>query len=113
MPDLDEPGTPAAGRSAESESHAMSRRSMLRGTAGVGAAGLAVGALAGAIPVAAAATRTGTARRPESDAVEDPGEAVVVYVRDAAAGELEIYRGTSQIQIRDRALAAKIVRATR
>lgn len=87
---------------------------MLRGTAGVGAAGLAVGALAGAIPAAAAATtRPGNARASEPDHVEDPGEAIVVYVKDAAAGDLEVYRGTSQFQIKDRALAAKIVRASR
>jgi hypothetical protein len=109
MPDLDD----------STRSHALTRRSMLRGTAGAGAAGLAVSALAGITPASAAtadAARPTAHRGAAGDAGHeegDAGEAIVVYVRDAAAGDLEVYSGTSQVRIRDRALAARIVRASR
>ncbi len=98
------------------ESQPLSRRSMLKGAAGAGAAGLAIGALAGVTPASAAtsahAPRTAHADA-NAEAGEESGEAIVVYVRDVAAGDIEVFRGTSQIQLRDRALAARIVRASR
>ncbi len=109
MPDLDD----------STRSHALTRRSVLRGTAGAGAAGLAVSALAGITPASAATAGAGRpaahrgAAGEEGHEASDADEAIVVYVRDAAAGELEVYRGTSQVRIRDRALAARIVRASR
>jgi len=87
----------------------MSRRSVLRGAAGAGAIGLAAATGAGAVVAAArpktrAATST-MAARPAN------GSSLVVYLRDAAAGELEVFAGTSKVRFRDPALAARLVRA--
>ena len=42
----------------------------------------------------------------------DLAEPVVVHVRDAARGELEVFRGTSATRLQDRDLAARLVRAS-
>jgi len=42
-----------------------------------------------------------------------PSEQIVVHVRDAASGEIDVFRGTSQVRLRDRELAARLVRAGR
>jgi len=99
MPDLDD--------------SALSRRTVLKGAAGVGAAGLAASALAG-VALPAAATVKATARTTHGPASDDAaGEAIVVHVRDAAAGEIDVFRGTTQIRLHDRDLAARLVRASR
>jgi hypothetical protein len=36
----------------------------------------------------------------------------VVHVRDAAAGELEVFRGATCTRVRDKKLAARLVRAS-
>jgi hypothetical protein len=36
---------------------------------------------------------------------------VVVHLRDARSGEMEIFSGTSQTRVRDPELAARLVRA--
>jgi hypothetical protein len=41
------------------------------------------------------------------------GEAVVVHVRDVRTGEMDVYRGTSHARVLDRALAARLARASR
>jgi nitrogen fixation protein FixH len=41
------------------------------------------------------------------------GEAVVVHVRDARSGEMDVYRGTSHVRVTDRDLAARLARASR
>jgi len=99
MPDLDD--------------SALSRRTMLKGAAGVGAAGLAASALAGmALPaVAAVKAPTRTTHGPAGDDAAD--EAIVVHVRDAASGEIDVFRGTTQLRLHDRDLAARLVRASR
>ena len=40
-------------------------------------------------------------------------EPIVVHVRDASAGSIEIFRGTSVVELSDRDLAARIVRASK
>jgi hypothetical protein len=113
MPDLDDQAAEAAGRTGENESISPSRRSLLKGAAGVGAAGLAATTLAGLVaPAASAAVRT-SHKADETANEEAAGENFVVHVRNAATGELAIYHGTSETTVRDRALAARIVRATR
>ena len=99
MPDLDD--------------SAVSRRTMLKGAAGVGAAGLAASALASVALPAAAATKAPvrTTRGPAGDGAAD--EAIVVHVRDAAAGEVDVFRGTTHTRLHDRDLAARLVRASR
>jgi hypothetical protein len=36
----------------------------------------------------------------------------VVHIRDAAAGEMDVFRGTAHIRVRDKELAARLVRAS-
>lgn len=96
-------------------SAALSRRTVLKGAAGAGAAGLAVSALAGVALPAAAATKgaVSATRAPDgADGAGDAGETVVVHVRDASSGEIDVFRGTTAIRLHDRDLAARIVRAS-
>ena len=94
-----------------------SRRSMLRGAGAAGAVGIAaavgVGAASG---VAAAATRPAADNRAAAGAehsADAAGAPLVVYLRDAASGELDIFSGTSHTVIRDPALAARLTSAVR
>jgi hypothetical protein len=86
----------------------MSRRSMLRGAAAAGAAGLAVTAIGAAASPAMAATDRASS--------QDHGEplhegSITVHVRDAKTGDIEVFSGTSETRLRDKDLAARIVRA--
>ncbi len=102
------------------ESVVPSRRSVLRGAAGVGAAGIAATAFAGlgGQAFAAAASESRDAG-PHADSEHDEAGAaeaatagpVVAHVRDAATGRIDLFRGTSQVQVRDPDLAARLVRA--
>jgi hypothetical protein len=106
------------------EDSAVSRRVVLRGAAGAGAAGIAATTLIGKAGPAAA---TGPASAHASSDLRDPAErpaqgpaegeaadeTIVVHVRDAAAGEIDIYRGTTHTRLLDRELAARLVRASR
>jgi hypothetical protein len=90
----------------------VSRRSVLRGAAGAGAAGLAGAALG------TAALGTTAAAAAESPAAATPGTGrahsstpIVVHVRDAHTGDIEVFAGTAQTSLRDRDLAARIARA--
>jgi hypothetical protein len=87
----------------------LSRRSVLRGAAGVasaGAAGLAIGVVGTAGTAAATSTTT-----PQQNS-ERQGH-IVVHIRDAASGDIEVFSGTTQTRVRDRDLAARISRAIR
>ncbi len=112
MPDLDDSAASAAGR-------APSRRSVLKGVAGAGAAGVAATAMAGiAVPASAATKASAAAKAPAAhetplSADEAAGDDVVVHVRDAGSGEIDVYRGTSHTKLRDRDLAARLVRASK
>jgi hypothetical protein len=81
----------------------VSRRSLLRGAAGVGAVGLA--AASGAVAVTGAA-------RPDAGLAR-PGHQgpLMVYLRDATTGEMDVFAGTSQVSLRDPALATQLLRA--
>jgi hypothetical protein len=88
-----------------------SRRSMLRG-AGV----------AGAVGIAAAVTRPAADNRAREDnrAAAGAGHSadaarapLVVYLRDAASGEFDVFAGTSRAVIVDPDLAARLTRAVR
>jgi hypothetical protein len=100
-----------------------SRRSMLRGAGAVGAVGIAaavgVGAAGG---VAAAATRPAAGNRANTGnrsaaraehSADAAGAPVVVYLRDAASGEFDVFAGTSRATIVDPDLAARLTRAVR
>jgi anaerobic selenocysteine-containing dehydrogenase len=112
MPGQDDINSPAdRAREDGKERPHLSRRSILRGAAGAGAAGIAAAALAGtAMPAFAAAS--GPAHDTK-DPVTDTSDQIVVHVRDARSGEIDVFRGTSQTRLRDPQLAARLVRASR
>ena len=103
------PASPAA------PAEGVSRRSVIRGAATAGAAGLAVTALGGALSPAASARTRASARgaAPASAAadVKAPAGPIVVHVRNAKSGDIEVFSGTSQTRLRDKDLAARISRA--
>ena len=108
MPSDDTQSSPAMG---------VSRRFVIRGAATAGAAGLAATALGGALsPAASASTRatssTRTAATTGADSeVKAPAGPIVVHVRSAKSGDIEVFSGTSQTRLRDADLAARIARA--
>ena len=118
MPGHDD-SSPPANRAVDDrgEQQSLSRRSVLRGAAGVGVAGVAATALAGAaMPAFAASARPAepTARGPQAEATDsDATEQVVVHVRDARSGEIDVFRGTSHARVHDPELAARLMRASR
>jgi hypothetical protein len=84
---------------------------VLRVAAGAGAAGIAATALGGVIaPASAAASDRAPRPAPDETAGAEP---LVLHVRDAAAGEIDVFRGLTQTRLHDRDLAARIVRASR
>ena len=94
-----------------------SRRSMLRGAGAAGAVGIAaavgVGAASGG---AAAATRPAADNRAAGGAehsADAAGGPLVVYLRDAASGEFDVFAGTSRATIVDPDLAARLTHAVR
>jgi hypothetical protein len=88
-------------------SQSYARRAVLRGAAGAGALGLVAAAGAGSVAAASAAPAT-----PEQEHAPLANDTpVVVYLRDASSGELEIFAGTRQTRIHDAALAARLTRA--
>ena len=88
----------------------VTRRSFLiKGSAGaVGAAGLAAGGLA--LSTAAAADTDEPDLQPGEAAI--PGT-VLVDIKDAATGEVEILVGEREVSFTDKALVAKVLRAVR
>jgi hypothetical protein len=102
MPDHDAAPAPDPGRR-------MSRRSLLQGAATAGAAGLAATAMGAAVSQAAAS------RRPDLAQSHGPGQPpagpIMVHVRDARSGDIELFAGTSQTRVHDKDLAARITRA--
>jgi hypothetical protein len=92
---------------------ALSRRALLQGAASAGLAATAIGAVAAP---ALAATQAGSGTRPsghpagESAGTADP---IVLHVRDARSGDIEVFSGTTQTRLRDRDLAARIAKAVR
>lgn len=118
MPGHDDSSPPASHAADDrGERQRLSRRSVLRGAAGVGVAGIAATALAGtAIPAFAATARptAPAARGTKAEAADaDTTEQVVVHVRDARSGEIDVFRGTSHARVHDPELAARLVRASR
>jgi nitrous oxide reductase len=98
-------------RSSGSIGRRLSRRSLLQGAATAGAAGLAVTAMGAAASPALAATDRSSA--PALDPAHVPAGPIVVHVRDARTGDIEVLSGTSQTRLRDTDLAARIARAIR
>lgn len=93
----------------------VSRRSVLRGAAGAGAAGLAAAAVAGTAGPALAAVTSAPSRRQPARTTNEAAAAgpVVVHLRDARSGEMDVFAGTSHTRLRDPDLAARLARAAR
>jgi len=94
----------------------LSRRSLLQGAATAGAAGLAATAIGAAGPARAATSGPQAAKHtPGQSPSQSPGRApagpIMVHVRDARSGDIEVFAGTSQTRLRDKDLAARIARA--
>jgi hypothetical protein len=75
-----------------------------------------VTALGGALsPAAAASTGPSGSSRAATPAgggdVTAPAGPIVVHVRNATSGDIEVFSGTSQTRLRDKDLAARITRA--
>jgi hypothetical protein len=118
--------TPDTGGRPAGQHAPVSRRSVLRGAAGASAAGLMAGSALTALPAVAAArpARSGPpAERPARsaatitpDTAADPGSAagpLVIHVRDARTGEMDIFAGTTRTRLHDPALAAQLARTSR
>lgn len=112
MPRRNDSGVPAADPAGGRPGQRPSRRSVLRSAAGAGAAGIAATALSSVAAPAMAATAKA---RPAGAHVEDAdtSDQIVVHVRNARSGDIDVFRGTSQTSVRDRELAARLVRASR
>lgn len=92
----------------------LSRRSLLQGAATAGAAGLAATAMGAANPALAATSRSPAPEAsPGHGTTNTPAGPIVVHVRDAGSGDIEVFSGTSQTRLRDKGLAAQIARAIR
>lgn len=90
----------------------MSRRGLIRNAAGAGAAGLAAGVLLNAATgIAAAADRTSA--QDLSAAPANAADSLIVHVRDARTGALDVFHGHRHIAVTDPALAAALLRAAR
>jgi len=94
----------------------LSRRSLLQGAATAGAAGIAATAIGAAGPALAAtssppAPSRSPGRSPGRPSGRVPAGPIVVHVRDARSGDIEVFAGTSQTRLRDKDLAARIARA--
>ena len=86
----------------------LSRRSVIRGAAGLAGAGLAAGAVTGAMAAPAAAAAASRDRPAARGA--DPAGPVIVHVRDVTSGEMDVFAGTSHARLTDPGLAARLVR---
>lgn len=79
----------------------MSRRRALLTGAGLAAAGVVVGAAAPSVVPGFA----------ESDGpAENPADPVMVHLRDAGSGELDVFVGDRRIQVTDRAFTARLAK---
>ena len=85
------------------------RRGILRG-AGLGAAGLAAGVLAGTTAEPARAATT-PAQQDDDSRTVGHDEPLVVHVHDARTGVVDLYTGTRHVRFTDRQLAARLARA--
>jgi hypothetical protein len=116
----DPEGVPAGSAQAEGDEPSLSRRSVLRTAAGAGLAGLAVSTAGGAVlatpgvqSAAASRAHPATGHGAEAAARDGAAEPVVVHLRDARSGEMDVFAGTSQARLRDPDLAARLVAAIR
>ncbi|MHA6757821.1 hypothetical protein [Streptacidiphilus sp. PAMC 29251] len=89
----------------------MSRRGLIRNAAGAGAATLAAGALLSAATGIAAAAEPSSTAAAEHHAPASAEETLIVHVRNARTGEIDIFHGHHHRTVKDRALTAALLRA--
>jgi hypothetical protein len=88
---------------AESGQNGISRRKLIVTGATLAAAGVAVGA---AIPLTTSAIHDHA-----SASGPAPEEPVMVHLKDAGSGQLDLFVGTRRISFTDRGIAAQLVKA--
>ncbi len=105
------PDQESAEATQETTAPGTSRRGMLRGAAGIGAAGIAAGVFAGvAAGPADAATKASAAKEDTRSATHD--EPMTVHVHDARTGVVDLYTGERHVRFTDHQLAARLARAS-
>jgi hypothetical protein len=107
---------PAADQAPARARSLPSRRAVLRTAAGAGLAATAVASAGGTALAAAFTPDSSQARAGDAAAdsvAEHDGEAIVVHLRDARSGEIDLFHGTRQVRLHDRELAARLIRASR
>ena len=88
----------------------LSRRTLLRASAGVAVIAVPMSALAACDPGGNQTTKAEPDLQPEE--LEAFGQGTVVFhVRDAAAGEVAILQGPNEVVVQDKQLVARVMRA--
>ena len=87
----------------------MSRRTLLRASAGVAAIAVPMSALAACDPTPHSTTPESELQPEELEAFGH--DAVVFHVRDAAKGEVSILQGSNEVVVNDPQLVARVMRA--
>ena len=99
------------------EPNRLSRRSLVKGAAVVAAAGTATLAVGGAASASVTVSDTNALAAVPGARAESAGATakgpVIVHVRDASTGELDIYSGDSHVAVQDRDLAARLAKLAR
>jgi nitrous oxide reductase len=85
----------------------LSRRSMLRRGAFVGAAGLAVAAGGGGLAKVLSSTSTSDAGV-QTAADDTSSGPIFIYIADPRSGEMDIFRGTGKTTHRNQAMASMV-----
>ncbi|MYV89204.1 hypothetical protein [Streptomyces sp. SID1034] len=92
----------------------LDRRGVMRGATQVGLAALTAGAILGAAePAQATPSRGVVPEAGQTAGSVGPHEPLVVHVRDAATGEMDLFHGDQHRQVYDRELATALLRHTR
>ena len=88
----------------------LSRRTLLRASAGVAAIAVPMSALAACDPSPTSASTAEPELKPEE--LEAFGaDTVVFHVRDASKGEVSILQGSNEVVVNDKQLVARVMRA--
>ncbi len=87
----------------------LSRRTLLRASAGVAAIAVPMSALAACDPTSASPTTEPELQPEELEAFGNG--AVVFHVRDAATGHVAIMQGANEVVVQDKQLVARVMRA--
>ncbi len=88
----------------------LSRRTLLRASAGVAAIAVPMSALAACDPSPTSSSTAEPELKPEE--LEAFGaDTVVFHVRDASKGEVSILQGSNEVVVNDKQLVARVMRA--